>query len=288
MKRLTWKSLLGHDPEGGDRYCCPFPPCDEKPVNADHRSLAIDAESGAYLCHRCGRTGKLNIQSPGSPLVKKKEKTSDWKEIWDAGISVCGDPYLYERGIDRVTNDIRFHPSFYYEPSILFGIRNWTGELIGCQGRRINPKEGHSKVCTAAGSQQGIFLSSKQAVLCDPLIICEAPIDALSLETLGYPAISVQGTGLPEWINYLTYFRRVMIAPDNDVQGKQAAENWRNNIVSMVSDILTPPFGKDWNACIQQDRFGTDEYLRDHLEYKPRGYHPMLEALQSWFSRGGV
>jgi len=292
MQRLTWRALLTHDPGGDGRYCCPFPPCDQKEVNVDHRSLSVDPKSGAYNCHRCGRTGKLNIQSSQSPIIKKRDNSNDWRDIWNTCVtivSILDLDYLGNRGIGVVeSRDVRYHPSFYYEPSIVFGLRDWMGNLIGCQGRRVDPKEGSSRVCTAAGSQAGIFLSSNRAILSDPLVICESPIDALSLEVLGYPAISVQGTGLPEWINYLTYFRRVIIAPDNDVAGKLAAENWRNKIISASSDIVAPPFGKDWNESLMKDKFGTDEYLGRIVTYIKRGPHPMLDALQSWFLGEGV
>lgn len=299
MIRLTWKSLLLHDPGGEGRWACPFPECVDKPVDTAHRSLTVDPDTGAYLCHRCGRKGKLGItrtHSAGTSASASESRlralagdSGGWREIWDTSFSAPADgwvvPYLKLRGFESIDQgvDIRWNPSFYKEPSIMFGVRNWTGELIGCQGRRIDPQEGHSKVCTAKGGKSGLFLSSPAAILADPFIICESPIDALSLEVMGFPAVSVQGTQLPEWIDYLTYFRRVAVAPDNDEVGQKAAQEWRNKIISRSSNIVVPPFGKDWNESMLADKFGTQEYLRREITYITRGFHPMLDCLKKFF-----
>lgn len=313
MTRLTWKALLSHDPvgvaKGNFRYCCPFEKCGEKEVCEDHRSLSVNPDTGAYFCHRCKRKGKLNIQSSNSPVVlqKKEDKSNEWKEIWEASSwkMFPEDQYLRSRGIDFWCPDVRYHPFFYGEPSIMFGIRDWMGNLIGCQGRRINSQEGHSKVCTAKGSQHGLFLSSKAAIIADPLIICESPIDALSLEVMGYPAVSVQGTGLPDWLNYISYYRRVVVSPDNDDTGRAAAESWKNSIISRGTTVAVPPYGKDWNESVLVDKFGTEEYLcgtiksRTYGDAEGRfersschsnipsqtsfGDHAMIEVLKDWF-----
>lgn len=268
-------------------------------MNEEHASLVVDPQTGAYLCHRCGRKGKLNVQSASSPVARRRREeglvsnavcliADEWKEIWEASFDVTtvggedAQYYLNSRGFTSGKwfrdNDVRYNPNFYGEPSVMFGIRNLWGELVGCQGRRIAPAEGHSKVCTAKGSQPGLFLSRPEAILADPLIICESPIDALSLDVMGYPAVSVQGTRLPEWINYITYFRRVVVAPDNDEEGCRAVERWRNSIICQGCTVAVPPHGKDWNESLLNNRGWNKVYGSP-----PRGDHPMLAALAGWF-----
>lgn len=41
------------------RFCCPLPACLGKERTAEHRSLSVDTETGAWHCHRCGASGRL-------------------------------------------------------------------------------------------------------------------------------------------------------------------------------------------------------------------------------------
>ena len=62
---LSLTELEAYDPmapaHGGRelRFCCPLPSCREKRRDAAHRSLAVNAASGDWYCHRCNAGGRL-------------------------------------------------------------------------------------------------------------------------------------------------------------------------------------------------------------------------------------
>jgi len=60
---LSLSALEAFDPaarHGGElRFCCPLPACAGKAKSRAHRSLAVNARTGAWHCHRCGARGLL-------------------------------------------------------------------------------------------------------------------------------------------------------------------------------------------------------------------------------------
>jgi DNA primase len=113
-------------------------------------------------------------------------------------------------------------------------------------------------------------------------MICEAPIDALSLELAGFPAIAVIGTSWPDWLPRHCAFHKVGIAFDADeagdtADGKVTAElaTWGARAVR-----LRPVAGKDWNETLINcgaDKLAT---LLNSLIGTKRRYCPMCgEAL---------
>jgi len=45
--------------KGERRFCCPLPACAGKPLDAAHRSLSLNTQTGAWRCHRCDARGVL-------------------------------------------------------------------------------------------------------------------------------------------------------------------------------------------------------------------------------------
>jgi len=57
-----------------------------------------------------------------------------------------------------------------------------------------------------------------------PIIVTEAPIDALSLAACGFPALALCGkSGLPQWLPIRCAFKEVMLCLDGDVAGEKGA-----------------------------------------------------------------
>lgn len=56
------------------RFACPL--CGQnKPVDAAHRSLAVNTENGSFFCHRCQSKGRLQEFWEMRPITPKKQKT---------------------------------------------------------------------------------------------------------------------------------------------------------------------------------------------------------------------
>lgn len=263
---LTLEDLQTYDPEGVRRFRCPL-------CESSKRCLGVELESGFWHCFRCGGKGRFGEYStPGFVPPPAPKKRNDWRRLWNESQPIREG--VTWRGISNWTS-ARYHPCFYRATCVLFPSVNYNARMIGCQGRKICRYTG-SKVLTAGGSQLGLFATSVSSWLSDPLIICEAPLDALSLEEIGYPAFSVFGTQLPKWINRLTWWRRVAIATDADEAGDVAAERWTKQLMCRGVQRLRPQRGisvsvargqrssaacKDFNEWLQADREGLSRYL---------------------------
>ncbi len=56
------------------RFACPL--CGQnKPIDAPHRSLAVNTENGSFFCHRCQSKGRLREFWESRPIIPKKQKT---------------------------------------------------------------------------------------------------------------------------------------------------------------------------------------------------------------------
>lgn len=260
---LTLADLHDHDPGGTTRFRCPA-------CRSGSRCLGVELREGLYHCFRCGARGVLGgYGEPGFTPPPAPPKRNDWRRLWNESKPVT--PGVTWRGVSQ-WGSVRYHPSFYSAPCVVFPSVSWSAAFTGCQGRKTRPHSG-SKTLTAAGSTAGLFATSALAWFSDPLILTEGPMDALSLEEIGYPAMATFGLTLPKWINRLTWWRRVAIATDADEPGDAAAETWTKSLMCRGVQRLRPTLGKDWNDFLRQDREGLRKYL-DWEVFKHEGKHP--------------
>jgi hypothetical protein len=252
VPELCLEDLQSYDPEGVRRFRCPL--CESR-----SRCLGVELESGFWHCFRCGGKGRFGEYStPGFVPPPAPKKRNDWRRLWNESQPIREG--VTWRGISQ-WGSVRYNPDFYGAPCVIFPSVSWCASLTGSQGRKVGRWSG-SKTLTARGSQLGLFATSALSWLNDPLILCEGPMDALSLEEIGYPAMATFGVQLPKWINRLTWWRRVAIATDADEAGDVAAERWRRQIsVTRGFQRLRPQRGKDFNEWLQADRDGLQRYL---------------------------
>jgi hypothetical protein len=88
----------------------------------------------------------------------------------------------------------------------------------------------------------------------EPLILVEAPIDALSLAAAGWAAVAVLGCNLPNWLPPRLAFRHVLIGTDADAAGDTAAAEWTGRLRTFGArvDRFRPAGAVDWNALLQR------------------------------------
>lgn len=97
---LSLADLQAHDPHpsragGNDRYCCPLPACAAKKVGKDHQSLAVDRETGAWCCHRCGEKGKLSDfwqERPNPKGTRRERERTRLKRAFDVTVKQKAEP----------------------------------------------------------------------------------------------------------------------------------------------------------------------------------------------------
>lgn len=301
MENISLAQLEEFDPRAKAsgrerRFCCPF--CGrEKPMDAPHRSLSVNTESGAWNCHRCGASGKLkeHWEERDAPTAKARrymetkrtfstapppcrtaesdpDSVAGFKKQIRGIVAFAGSPaeaYLASRSI---SSEIAKSASCKYAPNwgrigaaVIFPIKDELGKAVAAAGRAI---EGDGKQ-TFGPKSLGIF-STFGALDADPVAIVEAPIDALSLAFAGLPSVALCGcSGIAGWLaNRLAksvragVSRTVYLAFDADSAGDAAADKIENQLPLVRCVRLRPDGAKDWNALLLSHGL---EHLRAQL-----------------------
>lgn len=309
---LTLAEIEAFDPGNvSSRRLCPL--CGtEKPKDAAHRSLSLDAQSGKWKCFRCSAGGTLRefwrerethapspfgkssfaarksrlnavlkleptvetappFEALQSPINAKNETAPEsappkleWREKWERATALAetrGAAYLTTRGVDlesAVLAETRFHPKWSGHAAVVFPLKNRAGEIIAAQARAIS---GSAKL-TAGPKKEGAFFAPvqmKSGRVFAPLdgstpviAITEAPIDALSLASAGFPAIALCGTSGPNWLHIACGLRRVALALDADEAGEKASGELEKILTPFGAkcERLLPENAKDWNEML--------------------------------------
>ncbi len=283
---LSLADLEAFDPQGKARagekiYRCPI-------CNSSERALHVNHESGLWNCKRagCGVSGKLTDFWTERPKLKGREYSrlalrrafaleapkpksepataATWREYFDKSAAIEGTPgaeYLASRGIpERIATaaGVRFLSTLYNRPAVLFPFEQ-SGAPVAFQARFIDGKsDGHR---AQGPKSEGAFLTAPDALQREAIVLCEAPIDALSLAACDLPAVALGGTAAPDWIAKACAFRRVLLAFDSDQNnaGEEAAQKLapllqsRGAKVARLAPLRAPDALKsDWNTMLQQ------------------------------------
>jgi hypothetical protein len=206
-----------------------------------------------------GPAGAQNETTPESAAPK-------WRTKWERAIALPetrAAAYLARRGVSleiAVLAQTRFHPEWSGHAAVVFPLKNCAGEIIAAQARAIS---GNAKL-TAGPKKEGAFFAPVQmssgrvfAPLdrSTPVIaITEAPIDALSLASAGFPAIALCGTSGPHWLRIACGLRRVALALDADEAGEKASAELEKILTPFGAkcERLLPEGAKDWNEMLLQ------------------------------------
>lgn len=246
----------------------------EKPATASFvRNRPVVNEKRGVIAKPAGETyGPITAQDFDCGVPDEKP-AGDWRKNLKAVVPLKDTPgagYLEKRGIPwdlAMLAGVRFSADWYGRPAVVFPVRDGAGALVAAQGRYIQA-DAKPKVRDCGAKKLGIF-STVGAWDGDEVILCEAPIDALSLTVGGYPAIAALGCQLAEFVADRTALRRVLVATDADEAGDRAAAEWAVALQASCARCLRlrPPAGVDWNALLLRlgaEAFGAklDEVLR--------------------------
>ena len=301
--RLTFAEIDAFDPHGpASRKWCPLCGQD-KPRDAGHRCLSLDRESGLWKCFRCGAGGRVTEQTPENPsrqfarrrlnevfslpdlslsipVERPIDPNSapaakfDWRTVWENAPSIektSGERYLRGRCVSVEAMNwagLRFCARWAGQASVLFPIRTRSGELLAAQGRAVKgsakrthgpKKEGAFFAPVVLGER--IFAPLDKRI--PSIILVEAPIDALSIASCGFPSLALCGTSGPSWLHLACGLRRVSLAFDADDAGERAARSIEAQISPFGArcERLCPQGFKDWNEWLQGDRVAMTGFL---------------------------
>jgi predicted RNA-binding Zn-ribbon protein involved in translation (DUF1610 family) len=275
---------------GERRFLCPK--CgDSKPHNRAHRSLALNVNTGAWVCHRCGEKGLLRehwTKRPAqtarqrtraavarafslAPVVErqpKNEPSLDPHVVIASSVAIESTPgaaYIEGRGIPvEVAHEagVRFAESFYGRPAVLFPMYDRDGALVAVNGRFVDGRN-DPKTQTAGSKSLGLF-TTPGALSASVTAVCEGAMDALSLWLCGVSSVALVGTSAPDWLPSALAFSCALIATDADVAGDRAATELENSLSPRACRTLRlrPRIANDWGEALE--RAGADK-LREQL-----------------------
>lgn len=207
------------------------------------------------------------------------EPTSwDWMKAWEHSREIAGsmgEKYLHSRGLSAAAiagARTRYCPSWSGRASVVFPIYNRSDELVAAQGRAVR---GNAKR-TFGPKKEGAFFApiSVEGQLFSPLdprvpaiVLVEAPIDALSLVSCGFPALALCGTTGPSWLHIACGLRRVLLAFDADDAGEGAAEKLASQLERFGARCgrLRPDGFKDWNDALQNGHHELADWLASQI-----------------------
>jgi len=289
---LSLAELEAYDPrapfhDGKERrFCCPLPACADKRIDAAHRSLTLNVESGAWHCWRCGAAGKVQERwavrplrpvqprqrsaaaarrafalrprsaMPSLPAAAPEPAAPSPKLSSQRLAALTGSPgaaYLKQRGIGAnlaETAGVRWAPTWYGRPAVVFPLRDKAGQLVAMQGRHADGRT-DPKAHDLGPKGAGVF-ATPGAFEASTVVIVEGPICALSLAAAGTPAIALCGTNAPAWLVKKLAFRRVAVAFDADAAGDAAAPRLIGDLRSFGAQVerWRPTGVKDWNDLL--------------------------------------
>ena len=283
------------------RYCCPN--CHgDRPFDAAHRSLVVDSETGAYICHRCNARGRLDDYrsdtpsprrmsraalsasnarrlasvdlSPGKPRELDRSRLDQYQA---ATLTAPGAQYLRSRGLDpdlAAATGIRSTSDWYGRPAVLFPLRDRSGELVAIQGRYTDNRE--PKCRSTSGTGEAVFRAGDPAGV---VAIVEGPLDALALWSAGLPAIALIGATAPGWLTR-SLRGSILIATDADERGDRAATEIRRALrVDPVRIARLRPASKDFAEDYQRDPRSMEYRLRALALDPRRTLDPLTDTI---------
>jgi hypothetical protein len=146
-----------------------------------------------------------------------------------------------------------------YSHRVLFPFVDATGHVVRVQFRAIDVNHLGRKVEAGVGGGAFTTRAIADVLRARRNAIVEAPIDALSLATVGVDAIAVGGSYVPEWLVDALDCKDVLIAFDNDEPdrlGRRAGDAAAERLADQLWDVGAEPRRcrpslKDWNDVLR-------------------------------------
>lgn len=185
-----------------------------------------------------------------------------------------GEMYLNARGLTLevcLEAKVKWSPSWLGRPAVVFPIYDDKGVLVAAQGRYTDGRE-DPKARTLGSKKSGVFLTGsfwEQVRKGVPVILTEAPIDALSIAACGFPALALCGkSGWPLWLPIKSAFKEVILAFDGDTAGEEGAAKLSPTLESLGAKVrrVAPEGAKDWNEMLARcGKEAFNDWLSLHL-----------------------
>lgn len=231
----------------------------------------FNQKNNSNQCSQSNQNQPNNYQPSTVKVIdekKLKEVTTDYQSYQKGFNYSPGQNYLASRGIDKelaissgcgfgywkhwIENEYGSY-SLKKDKRVVFPIHNQQRQLIALSARAISTDCLDPKQIVKGYKSLGVFVTPG-ALDSDTLIITEAPIDALSLATVGFPAVATIGTSWPNWLVSVAAKKLTFIAFDNDEAGEKATIKLAAQLSSLGAKAeRLLPSRKDWNEVLLTD-----------------------------------
>lgn len=201
---------------------------------------------------------------------RKSELFPEGYEEFQTGTPEIFIDYLLDRKIDPTPYDIGYCREGTYSPGIVLPVFDedgllvyWTVRMLEGEERYREPAEG-----VFSGTKEDVIWSGKKwPKTGTPIFLLEGIIDAISLRSCGFPAISVLGSSLSDNQIFLLKKQRyqVILAMDNDKKGRRAEKQMYRSLIGQGIEVLgsvSTPGEEDWNELFRERG---RKFLRDYI-----------------------
>ena len=299
--RLSLAQLEAFDPHSSGagaerRFDCPLPACADKPQDRAHQSLCLNTGSGLWTCFRCGARGQLVEHWAARPTSAREVREARRQaalrairipperqpgtaasapllpELVKRCVPLAGTPgqrYLFDRGVGlgpAQRAGVTYCASVYRRPAVVFPMGDRTGQLLAVNCRHTDGRD-DPKTHSVGDRSLAVFLAAPGVLESGrPLVVCEGPLDALSLTECGVDAIALVATVAPRWLAPALAFRTVYAGLDADPAGDAKAPALVEELRPFARTVerLRPPGGvKDWNDALLGDYGGLCAFLEE-------------------------
>lgn len=212
-------------------------------------SFSIDLSTGLYFCFGCGAKGNAHsfakhMKSELLPVnnssldkvidkLKRLRESSNYSAPPETVISSLYqgfDVWQRERGIGPETVikwELGYDPAMH---ALLIPVRTSGGKPVGIIKRYISPQPDQPKYRYPTGFPRRSLVYGLNLVSGDTAVVVEGSLDAVSVDSIGYPAVAVLGSQVsPEQALLLKKagVQNLILAFDNDEAGRRATESAR-------------------------------------------------------------
>lgn len=227
---------------------CIFNDCDAD-SRGNEAHLYINADTGQYMCHKCGEHGGIKGLREALGISKQSlprqtfEQTPDNNKLatkYHKQLPLNIREWLKTERLllDEDIDDFELgYGEFYGTSWITIPIRDASGIVQFMKLRQDPFVPSNRPKYMSTGGEAAIFNAQVLKDKPDQLVICEGEFDCLVLRAFGIPAISSTSgarTFKNEWIEQLTSVRHLYICYDNDTAGEEGA----NALIEKLAEAL--------------------------------------------------
>lgn len=272
--------------------------------NKRHAHLYVNAEHGAWKCHRCGASGSfadLQKAHGDEPEKAEKEAAARWL-VMRAALRVCQDTLLdyphalkYLREDRHLTADtIGKYQLGYMDNSFTAAMKRQgyglsdlrAAGLVGENSNRplfidriVIPYFNRENIVTLRGKKiggntmqvrgvsLGLFAVDNVRAHEGDIYLCEGEVDTMYLDQLGYPSVGIPGAESFQetWATWFEKARRVFILLDADEAGIRGAEKIKQ-ILGAKARIVELPVPDNEETTDVQEYFIRDGHSIDDFD----------------------